>query len=212
MKPVQTKKVHLIPYEERFGEVLPLSAYPLPIPGTIRLPPRETKAKWWPAFLDFAERWVELPSSELDRESPRKLWLRNPRNQLICSLYAGIICDMRFYARWKLTPEDEDTRENFPRGLKSLINRCKKDVLHGVKLCRDEDWAQHVVEEYYDAFDRCRTLCDATRRGHLAPKGKKLFFEPSHVNQTFKDTGSGFVGLVHYGHVRTILLSMTSHP
>lgn len=193
-----------IPYEDRFGHALPLSSFPLPIPGNVKIPPKEVKTRWWSQLLDFAEKYVQLPKDKLTYDIPAKLIRYEAKNLLIASLRADIVVGMQFYARWSLISEEEAVY--FPKGVEVLVEKKRKDVLHAIQLARAEDWHQHVVDEYFDAFTRCCSLCDATRRGHLADVGEKLSFSHVHVKQTMNQT-SGFSGLVSYNHIYKMLLS-----
>ena len=113
---------------------------------------------------------------------------------------------MRFYAQWSL---EKDNPTHFPKGLQVLIDNARHKVLRAVEIAKTRDWSLLVVKEYADSIERCRSLCDATRRGHLSEIGTPLSFDRKHVLQTMKDT-QGFVGLVDYDQVRNILLCEAS--
>lgn len=194
-----------IAYDERFGGLVPQTAFPLPL-GKLRTPTKSATPAWWEELLDFAEKFVGLTPEQLNTELgriPKKFQLGNPKNQFLASLHADIIVGMRFYSQYSL---EEENLELFPKGLKRLVETYRREVLQAVQLARAEDWTQVAVQEFSQALSRCRSLCDATRRGHLAPSRENLWFRLADVEKTMKDT-RGMVGLVNYTHVYETLKS-----
>ena len=194
-----------VAYEERFGGLVPQTAFPIPL-GKLRTPTKSATPAWWGELLDFAEKFVELTPEQLKTKLgviPRKFQLGEPKNKFLASLHADIVVGMRFYSQYSL---EEENIELFPKGLKRLVETHRREVLQAVQFARAEDWAQVAVQEFYEALSRCRSLCDATRRGHLAPSRENLWFRLADVEKTMKDT-RGLVGLVDYTHVWETLKS-----
>jgi hypothetical protein len=196
-----------VDYEDRFSTMeVPRSAFPLPLPKRLR--PPEKMPSWFDPLILFAERYVSLTPAELSAQGriPRQFEVASPKNKILGELHADILVGMRFYAQWSLA---EDNPKHFPKGVQVLIDNAREEVLQAIEIAKNRDWALLVVNEYADSIDRCRSLCDATRRGHPAQKNTPLSFERKHVLQTMKDT-HGFVGLVDYDHVCRVLLREAS--
>ena len=194
-----------VAYEDRFGTALPLNIYPLPIPPRTSF--RAPRGKWWPALLDFAEDYVQLScDGPAHFRIPSRFQVRRISG-VVDSVYADIIVGMESYARWTLVPPEEDTPRAFPKGRQVLIDHARADVLHAVQLARAGDWSQHVVDEYLEAYDRCRRTCDAARLGYWPPGGTEPSFTRNHVLQVLSPS-LGFVGLVDFGYIRKVLLDV----
>lgn len=192
-----------IAYSERFEGVLPVAAYPLPYP---KFKPHKAPI-WWLDFLSYAKDYITKDPPE-PQDIPRRFRVA-PRNKILDSLHADIVVDLDFYTRWVTIPPEEDIEEHFPKGVKVLVESSRQGIIQAVELALSGDWARHVVLEYADALERCRSLCDlsaAVYRGHRSPKDAAPSFRAEHVHAVMKDT-RGYTGLVNYSHIRRILLS-----
>lgn len=196
-----------IHYEERFGTALPAEAYPLPLPHKVTIPPEGCESRWWLELLDSAERHVNLSPEEVVKMGDCLPAPPDPSDPLLSVLCAKITVGMSGYTMWSSIPSEEDTPENFPRGVTTLINRAREKVLRAVNISRARDWAQLIVDEYTTAFERCCILCDAERRGHLSETGEPLSFSKEHVEKAMHGV-RGFVGLVDYQHIKRVLLTL----
>jgi len=195
-------------YEDRFEGLVPEPAFPLPV-GRFRAP--KTLPKWWEPFLDFAEAYFKLTPEELEAGKgvlPRRFSVASPKNPFVSGVRARVVVSMNFFAQWSLEKDDPVA---FPRGVKVLQDSSRNRGLHAVSIGRAQDWSMWVVLEFGQALDRCRTLCDAQRRGHLAPDHRELWFRPEDVETVMTST-KRVVNLVDYGHVyRVLLAEATEH-
>lgn len=192
------KEVHYVPYEARFGTDIPVAGFPLPIPAAL---PGEIHAKWWTDLLDYAETYVQRTPEQLTGV-PQNFRNRRREHAVISALAADIVVGLDFYAQWTSRKAQERYKDI---DTESLAEQKREAVLRAVGIARSRDWARFVVDEYLQALQRCRALCDATRRGHLAEVGAVLCFRKEDVEKVM-DGSREFVGLINYDHIRTILL------
>lgn len=194
------KKAYSVSYEARFGTAIPVAGFPLPIPVAL---PAGVHAKWWTDLLDYAEAYVWRPREKLT-SIPKKFWNAGRKgNAIVAALAADVYVGMDFYARWVGREAEEEADEGMDTI--ALAQKERDSVLEAVRLARSGDWAQFVKDEYLDSLQRCRWLCDATRRGHGAEVGEPLSFRKGDVEKVMKET-DGFVGIIDYSHVRKIVL------
>lgn len=201
--PRKAKTLYHVEYDSAFESIpLPRHLFPLPIESQ----PFGTMTKTIEKLITFAEAYLLLNQDELRKSKPppgehRKV-LDTVQDNLICSLYS----DMRFYLRWMdIRGGPDDKPEYFPKGVQVLIDRSKLELERDIGFLRSCDYREFVVYEYEDSYSRCASLCDATRRGHLAEHGSALSFSRADVKKTMHRE-TGFVGTVDYSHVKKGLL------
>lgn len=160
------------------------------------------------AFCDFAEGYLE----EQNPGGIPKKFRRSPRNKIIGGLWAELFVSLDFWARWMTTPKEEDTPDNFPRGLAVLVEDSRVDAMRAIEIIRTESWAQYVDEEYREAFERCQKSCAAVRLGHWPEPHVPLIFSTKDVEKVMGDCKRSVVGVVDYGHIYRVLLSQAAAP
>ena len=204
---LQSTVKNQIPYEERFGNILPRSAYPLPLPemNYSALP------KWWNQFLDFAEDFVQIEDPALLPKIPRKYLVARPKNTFARAIMAGInYGGLYFYSQWILMPKEEE-QQYFPNGLQHQKQRSRENVLHAVHLARTVDIPLFVAERYAQAYDRCLFLCGRIHNPHFDPSKELPVYGKQDVETVFKDD-RGWINEINYDHIKQILLKETSRP
>lgn len=197
-----------VSYEPRFGELVPEYVFPL---HAGKAKPSTRFPKWWYPLLDFAESYFRLTPEELSTEKgviPLQFNRINPKNPFLAGVHADIVVSMRFFHQWSLSDDDP---LSFPRGVQVLIDSNRDRGLRAVQIGRARDWALYAVYRYGEALNRCRSICDATRRGHLAPMGERLWFRTEDVEKAMGRSHS-VVNLVDYAHIYRVLLSEAISP
>lgn len=176
--------------------LLPPEMLPLPIPGVPKIKPSEELSK----ALDWADEILKDPTKGKGRKMYRLL-TKDRKGPILEAFWGELSVSSEFYLRYS---REVDNPEHYPRGIKVLQDKYRKQLEFVVACGRSGDLAPLFVADYLQALVRCRWLSAATRLGH-GPEKNQIRFRKSDVLETMKETG-GWVCTLNYDHIKAQLL------
>jgi hypothetical protein len=170
----------------------PLSLYPLPNLILLQgIKPNKVLLD----LCDFAEAYVSMPWDEARKKGiPKKFYKDITTHPILDALRVQLIVDLDFYARDQRHP--------------AMLPHSRKEVEHHIELIRSQNWEQFMNEEYEGAFSRCEGSCAAKQLGHWPEQGAPRTFTKADVESALEYCKEVTQGVVDYGHIYRVLLSM----